>query len=244
MARSTVKFDWSLLDRQGLINFMQLLKPEIVGKSYKIAEIHRLLSGHIKKYLPVKIVKKTDIKVDFGYIYVGGTYYSDADKGKKKCIELCLVYNPFEEIINFTAKKYRAMCVTLADTLLHEIIHMRQFRRRKFKYLPDYASTAEKTEQRKEQSYLGCSDEIDAYSFNIACELMDKFKNSHNQVSKYLNVIRPRRTRKTGIWHMYLKAFDYDHNHTIIKKVKTKVIRYLPKAEIGKPYKNKDWIWR
>jgi hypothetical protein len=39
----------------------------------------------------------------------------------------------------------------MADTILHEIMHMRQYRRRKFKILPDYASTAEKTEQRAEQ---------------------------------------------------------------------------------------------
>jgi len=41
---------------------------------------------------------------------------------------------------------------------------------------------------------------------------------------------------------MYLKAFDHDHNHPIIKKVKKKVLQYLPNAEIGKPYRNKDWI--
>jgi hypothetical protein len=45
---------------------------------------------------------------------------------------------------------------------------MRQFRRRNFKQLPDYASNAEKSEIREEQEYLGCKDEIDAYSFNIA----------------------------------------------------------------------------
>ena len=70
---------------------------------------------------------------------------------------------------------------------MHELIHMRQYRRRKFKVLPDYASNADKTEQRDEQSYLGNSDEIDAYSYNIACELMDKFKYDTAKVVNYLN---------------------------------------------------------
>jgi hypothetical protein len=43
---------------------------------------------------------------------------------------------------------------------------------------------------------------------------------------------------------MYLKAFNHDHNHVIIKRVKKKVIRYIPYAKLGKPYRKKDWIDR
>jgi hypothetical protein len=136
------------------------------------------------------------------------------------------------------------MCVLFADTILHELMHMRQYRSRKFKELPDYASTAEKTEQREEQEYLGNPDEIDAYSFNIACELMDKFKGDEQQVIKYLSEDQKGLRRRHNSWRMYLKAFNHDHNHIIIKRVKSKVIRYLPQSRIGKPYRNKDWINR
>jgi hypothetical protein len=134
------------------------------------------------------------------------------------------------------------MCTTIADTLLHEIIHMRQFRRRNFKQLPDYASNAEKSELREEQEYLGCSDEIDAYGFNIACELMNKFGKNNVQVVNYLNENQKSKKRRPNSWRMYLKAFEHDHNHPIIQRVKKKVVRYLPAAEVGKPYRNKDWI--
>ena len=134
------------------------------------------------------------------------------------------------------------MCTTIADTLLHEIIHMRQFRRRNFKQLPDYASNAEKSELREEQEYLGCSDEIDAYGFNIACELMNKFGKNNIQVVNYLNENQKSKKRRPNSWRMYLKAFEHDHNHPIIQRVKKKVVRYLPAAEVGKPYRNKDWI--
>jgi hypothetical protein len=119
---------------------------------------------------------------------------------------------------------------------------MRQFRRRKFKFLPDYASNAEKTEQRNEQIYLGSSDEIDAYGFNIACELTEKFKGDQTRIINYLAKNQKNQKQKFNSWRMYQKAFNYDHSHPIIKKLKKKVVRYLPHALIGKPYKNKDWI--
>jgi hypothetical protein len=123
-------------------------------------------------------------------------------------------------------------------------MHMRQYRRRKFKDLPDYASTAAREEKRQEQEYLGNSDEVDAYSFNIACELMDKFNGNSKLAFEYLNEKQKGKNRKHNCWRMYLKAFDHDHNHPIIQRVKKKVIRYMPHALNGKPYRNKDWISR
>ena len=151
-------------------------------------------------------------------------------------------YRTDEKVINLTSKRFAGMCTTIADTMLHEIIHMRQFRRRNFKQLPDYASNAEKSEIREEQEYLGCSDEIDAYGFNIACELMNKFGKNNIQVVNYLNENQKSKKRRPNSWRMYLKAFEHDHNHPIIQRVKKKVVRYLPAAEVGKPYRNKDWI--
>jgi hypothetical protein len=244
MAQRKSKFDWSLLDRQGLTHLMWMLSDKLVDQEVSSEKFHRVLAQHIKKHLPVKISKKYDKKVDSGYVYLGGTYYSDYDRQREKCLELIFVYNPNDQFINYNKRKYFRFCRLFADTMLHEIMHMRQYRRRNFKNLPDYDSNAEKTEQRQEQSYLGSSDEIDAYSFNIACELMDKFKNDQNLVIQYLNEDQKNKRRKFDCWRMYLKAFNHDHNHIIIKRVKKKVIRYLPHTEIGKPYKNKDWINR
>jgi len=238
------KFNWSILDRTGLIEFFWSLYPVVTGKEIKISKFHSTLTAHIKKYLPVKISKKRDQKVAFDWAYVGGTYYSDLDKNRQKCIELVFVYNSFQETLKMPASRYRRMCGVMADTILHEMIHMRQYRRRKFKILPDYASSAEKAEKREEQEYLGGSDEIDAYGFNIACELMDKFGGDSKQAIRYLNEDQKGLRRRHNSWRMYLKAFDHDHDHPIIKRTKKKVIKYLPQAVIGKPYRNKDWIDR
>jgi hypothetical protein len=242
MANSTENFDWSVLTRNSIITLMHTLSPEIVRQPLTIEQFHKKVTRLLKKYTPVRVRKSFSTKVDQGHVFVGGCYYSGYDEDYEKCIEVLFQYRTDEKIINLTAKRFASMCTTIADTLLHEIIHMRQFRRRNFKYLPDYASNAEKNEIREEQEYLGCSDEIDAYGFNIACELMDKFGKNRKQVINYLNENQKGKKRRHNSWRMYLKAFEHDHNHPILQRVKKKVVRYLPAAEAGKPYRNKDWI--
>jgi hypothetical protein len=244
MARNTSKFDWSMLDRQGLTEFLAEISPKLVGRELTNAKFHSTISKHIKSQLPIKVGKKSDTTVDFGHVYTGGLYYSDEDRARRKCIEIVFVYNPLIGSVYITPQRFRRMCALFADTVLHELMHMRQYRRRKFKELPDYASSAAKTEQRLEQEYLGNPDEIDAYGFNIACELMDKFGGDEKQVIEYLSEDQTGLKRRHNSWRMYLKAFNHDHNHIIIKRVKSKVIRYLPQSRIGKPYRNKDWINR
>ena len=237
-----ITVDWSSLDRKYLTQLFWEISYKIVGKELPIRTIHSIISTHIKKHLPIKVAKHSDKNVEFGFIYIGGCYYSCRDYNNEQCIELILSFNPFEDTLTITKHRFKQMSTLFADTLLHEIIHMRQFRRREFKVLPDYPSTAEKREQRDEQSYLGNSDEIDAYAFNSACELVSKFRNDHNRVVKYLNEHQGKRRGKINTWQMYLKTFDYDHNHRIIQRLKKKIIRYLPYADLGKPYRDRYWI--
>jgi hypothetical protein len=242
MAASGSKFDWSSLDRDGLAAYLWLLAPEIVNKRTPIDQFHKLISKHLKNYLPLRVAKQFDPIKTTNAILIGGCYYSDKDKNHQRSIELLIVYNPIDDSLKINKRRFLRICYGIADTILHEIIHMRQFRRREFKYLPEYDSTANRTEQRLEQVYLGCSDEIDAYGFNIACELSNTFGGNQAQIIKYLDTNQRGIRRQFNSWKMYLKAFNHDHDHVIIKRLKKKILRYLPYAEIGKPYRNKDWI--
>ena len=244
MATPKTKFNWALLDRETIASFVLSLAPELVNRPLTIEQFHKKITTHLKKLVPIRFRKNRNPKVDSNQVWIGGTYYSGWDEDKEKCIELVFEYNLFDDDIKINSRRFKGVCYTIADTLLHEIIHMRQFRRRKFKVLPEYASNAEKTEIRMEQSYLGSSDEIDAYAFNIACELLEKFHRDKNKVIEYLNENQKGKKRRHNSWRMYLKAFQYDHKHPIIQRVKKKVVRYLPQADLGKPYRNKDWIDR
>lgn len=243
MALKRSHFDWSLLDRKDLIRFLYSIHPEVSEKRISISKFHKILTKHIKSRLPVITTKKIEKFSKINEMYVGGTYYSYYDKARKRCIEIILFYSP-DKTITISKKEYRQICSQIADTLLHEIMHMRQHRRRKFKVLPDYASTAESGIQRREQEYLGNSDEIDSYSFNIACALNDQFKGNVRKIAKYLDSARRPRSRSNWGWAMYLEAFDWNRRHPIIRRLKQKVVRYLPNAREGKPYRGKDWINR
>ena len=242
MVKSKIKFNWAELNHKILTECLWSAAPKVVNSQLTTDKLHSILYAHIKKQFPVIVSKHLDPTVKVNQVYIGGTYYSHFDKKKKKSIEIRLFYNPTIKILNLSRDMFRKFCLLFADTVLHEIIHMRQFRRRKFKILPDYESRIEMKEQRQEQSYLGSSDELDAYSFNIACDLLSKYKNDRAKIFKYLDTDHKFRKDTRDNWKMYLKAFDFDHNHAIIKRLKKKVIRYLPNAEIGKPYRNNDWI--
>ena len=236
-----MRFDWSSLERKGLASFIWSLAPKIVNQSLTVDQFHGMICRRLKKHLPLRITKTRYTKAKPNTVFVGGCYYSIWDQNNKPCIELSLFYNPQAEYLKINSRRFRRICITISDTILHEVIHMRQFRRREFKALPDYPSTARRASKREEQSYLGNSDEIDAYGFNIACNLIDQYQNAKD-ISKHLNLDQRTKRLKCDEWYMYLKAFDHDHSHPIIKKVKKKVLQYIPNAAIGKPYRNKDWI--
>ena len=235
-------FDWFSLNRDNLFYILYSIKDSIVGKTLTIEQCHTKVASAVRKFIPVIVKKVKDNKVEKGCIWVGGAYYSDADFESKKCISIDFAYNKNDKTVQVSNKKFLRLCSGFADTVLHEVIHMRQYRRRNWRVIPDYPSTAKRIEQREEQSYLGCRDEIDAYSFNIACELMDKFNFSEKQVIKYMNEDQRGLRRRHSSYRMYLKAFAHDHNHPVIKRLKKKVVSYIPQAKVGKPYRNSEWI--
>jgi len=240
MARSST-FKWASLDK---FNIKQMLKPcrkLLVNQKLRINDIHKILSQQIKSELPIKVVKDLDFNTEKGYIYVGGFYETTNDKYGRQCITLLLSYNPLDTHLTITSKRFSAVCNTIADTILHEIIHMRQARSRNFKAIPGFSSFAESNKQRKQQNYLGDPDEIDAYGFNIACSLYERFGDAR-YVAHHLNLDMTDKRRKKDSWLTYLKAFDHNHSHPVIKKLKKRIMYYVPYAELGKPYKTTNWL--
>lgn len=235
-------FDWSKLDRSTLYGFLNGARKRIVGRVLTIEEIHSILANQTKKHLPVKTKMLRSAEQEHGIIYIGGCYYGDEDEEyEKRFIEIVFSYFIWDECLKITKHRWHRMCEVFADTVLHEIIHMRQYRTRKWKYIPGYESTAHLIKQRRNQNYYGHPDEIGAYAFNIACELYDKFGTNWSQCKKFLDSNQANRNKRSS-YLRYLRVFDYDHEHPVIKKLKKKVIYYLPYAEIGRPFKTSDYL--
>lgn len=230
-------FNWSLLDRFNLYSMLYSLGREIVGRKIEVKEFQKALSTHIKSYLPVRVVRRqNDPTQKPGLVYMGGAYYSDYDKhGYTRTIEIVLSYHPKDDKIKLTEYRWKRLCQIFADTILHEVIHMRQYRSRNFKDIPGYESTAFYHKQRLDQEYYGHRDEMGAFSFNIACDMVDKFGWDTRGIKDYLDSKLPNR-KILCVWHRFLKAFDGNHNHPKVKQMKRKVLKQLEYAYVGKPF--------
>lgn len=235
-------FNWSALNRYNLYRMLYSIGNQVIGKKLLVEDLHSILAKHVKNHLPVKVKFDRDFKTDENYVFIGGVYHSDFDKaGYTRHIEVIFSYNFFQEYLTITRYKWKRMCKIFADVFLHEIVHMRQFRSRNFKLIPVYSSTAERAKERRSQEYYGDKDEMGAYAFNIACELYDRFGNNFNSIKKYLDSNNYKRHKRTD-WFRYMKTFNFDHNHTIIRRMKKKVINQLTNASLGKPFKTTDYL--
>ncbi len=235
-------FNWSLLTRHALYSMLNSIQSKVVDKKLSVDTLHKLMATHIKRHLPIKVRLDRDAKNDKGYVYVGGTYYSYIDSAdKSRYIEIIFSYNTDQKYFKLSRHRWLRLCSLFADTMLHEIIHARQYRSRAFKAIPGYQSTAYYARDRKEQEYYGDRDELGAFAFNIACELVDRFDDDFDAAAKYLDSNEYRRQKRTS-FYKYMKAFDHNHNHPIIKKIKRKTISNLPNAVIGKPFKTPNYL--
>ena len=230
-------FNWSQLNRYNLYSMMSSAGDNIVGKNLTVNALHKHLGSHIKSCLPVSIKKwQYDAKQDRGFPYIGGSYDSVLDrKGHTRFVEVVLSYHPADEVVCITKYRWHRLCSLFADTILHEMVHMRQYRSRNFKDIPGYESTAEYHKQRLEQEYYGHRDEMGAFSFNIACEMLDRFGLNPSAIRLYMDTV-PRRAKK-GTWPKFLATFDWNHDHVKVQQMKQKILRQLEYAAIGRPFK-------
>jgi hypothetical protein len=230
-------FNWSQLDRTNLYTMLYTAGTDIVGQKMSVKLLHKRLSAHIKSCLPVTVKKwQYDYKQDPGFPYMGGSYDSVQDRrGKPKFIEVVLSYHPADQDVQITRYRWRRLCSLFADTILHEIVHMRQYRSRNFKDIPGYESTAYYHRQRLDQEYYGHRDEMGAFSFNIACEMLDRFGLNPVAIRRYMDTLTSR--TKKGTFTKFLATFDWDHDHIKVRQMKKKVLGQLEYAAIGRPFK-------
>ena len=234
-------FDWSSLTRYDLYSIFYSLNSVLVGKELSPSQIQKRINKHIKAYLPIKLKKCIHTPTTKGYIFIGGVYYSDLDKKGKPAIEVNFNFNPTDTKLKLTQYRFKRLALRFADTILHEMIHMRQFRSRNFKSIPGYRSTAELSKERKEQEYYGDTDEMGAFAFNTACELFDRFGYDPTAIGRYLDSNQCTR-HKHSWWYYYLKTFEFNHDHKIIRRMKNLIMRQLENAYIGKPFKTTNHL--
>ena len=242
MARQA--FNWSILDRNTLYSMLYELKPEIVDRRLPIGDITSIISKHIKSHLPVKVRTHKHKPVKKGEVWIGGAYYSHLDKEKKKrFIEVELAFPVDTQTMKTSLYRWERICTLFADTILHEVIHVRQYRARNFKDIPGYESTAYYAKDRAWQEYYGDRDEMGAHSFNLAQDMIDKFGFDPKAIKTYLDSPVPKRVvRRHNGWGRFMKVFEYNHEHPKVRQMKRKIMTQLENAYYGKPFKTPNHL--
>jgi len=236
------RFDWVGLTRNSIISIVQQSLNEIPN-SIPILDFHSCVATQLKKYIPIRIRKKfVPNTLKAGQVAIAGYYHLDHDEAGSKPIELIFFYHNKDDRIKLNRKRITNIGVLTADTILHEIIHMSQFRKKNFLVCPEYRSCARRVKIRVAQEYLGKFDEIDAYAFNIIDELADRFGPIPSKIIAYINSDQRYRRQRNNSWLMYIRAFEHDHNHPVIRRLKKRVVKYLNRIHAGRPYDVNPWL--
>lgn len=113
-------------------------------------------------YLEIKVTTVRDKTLNDEIFYANGYYDPEDDREGDRCIELVVTHN-FDKTKLWYPDQVRQLLIQVFDTVVHELRHQRQYRRRHFN-MGASRGTGYK-------DYLADPEEIDAYSISIAIEL-------------------------------------------------------------------------
>lgn len=178
-----------------------------------------------KHCLEIKVTTIRDKTLNDEIFYANGYYDPEDDREGERCIELVVTHN-FDKDKIWYPDQVRQLLIQVFDTVVHELKHQRQYRKRQFKMGASRGTGY--------NDYLADPEEIDAYSISIAIELcrsMGKtraLRHLHNvdKLSRYKiknNFVSPCLTS-------YLGEFP-DPNHPVIRELTKRVYVRLKKID-------------
>lgn len=216
--------------RKLLLSILEETRPHVVNKVLTVGEIIGGLGEFIGSNFRVDVTHAETVEVELNDIELNAYYDSGLDEYGDIPIELYLLTNPHDSFIILSDEEFDIIMRRIADSLIHEVIHMKQSRARDFLEVDDMAYTQVDDEVEEAQLYLGAYDEIDAYGYNIACELLDR----HDLQTSLKKLEKPTAITmedSINLW-AYINTFARDPNHPVIRKLIKRVYKTLQK--IGK----------
>ena len=175
--------------------------------------------------IDIKLTTTRDKTINEDCVYVNGYYDPEDDKEHECAIELIIVHNFPKDLVWYPTHS-TLILTQIFDTVVHELRHQRQYRKRKFKVGP------ERGQGHKE--YLADPDEVDAYSISIATELVRSL--GRTRALRYLHNIDTLSRFKLNkqfvspCLGMYVGEFSNPRN-PIIKKLTKKIYIRLKKID-------------
>lgn len=206
--------------REQVHKICQSLKDKIVNQVFSIDDIVYSVGKFISRKFRVSVLHAKAWEVESTELNINAFYDPERDELGKPSIELILVTNPNDQYLILDQALWTLFVNRLADSLAHELIHMRQARARDFIFVESRAYRDMEIDENL--TYLSDPDEIDAYAYNIATELREH----SNPLSKLDNPAAVSVNDSINLW-AYLQAFSKDLKNPAIKRLLKKVYKHL-----------------
>ena len=179
------------------------------GKVYTPEGLTHLIRKQFKDS-KLRFYTLRDNKVEHDNFLIKAEYHSWEDEFGDPCIFVGLIYPTNQCELHIDKQDWKNLGFMIADTITHEYIHQHHFRQRDFKHGREYSSVDTKDSY---QNYLGSQDEILAYAFNIASEIV-----VYNQLLE-----------RTRIYKLYRRHFRQDQK--ILLQLQKQTRKYLKQLE-------------
>lgn len=216
--------------RKEVLEIFEDIKPSIVNQFYAVDELIQDLGQFIGNRFNIDVKHAETAQVDQNDIELNGYYDGGLDEVGDIAIEIFLITNPMQDVMLLDEKQFDSITRKIADTLSHEVIHMQQFRARDFLEVEKWEFGGDGYEEDYDEDeenrwYLSSPDEINAYAYNIANELLDR--NSYSQVIEKLNKVKDIAIEDSVNLWAYVNAFSKDVNHPVLRRLIKKVYKSL-----------------
>lgn len=204
---------------------MEPLREQIVNIPRSKGELSKIIGELLSKNFNTDVIQAEAPQVDIGDMNMNACYDPDLDSMARPCIEITLVYNPLEDLLVFDDEGFDTLTRRLCDAIGHEQIHQIQHRKRFWETIDNYYDDND-DDLITAQKYLGNTDEIDAYSHNIANELLD-YTDYQNVLTLLGNPSTIKLEHSVNLW-VYVNTFERQIDHPVIKRLLKKILRRLP----------------
>jgi hypothetical protein len=170
--------------------------------------------------IDLSLKTKKDKTLNTDYFYVEAFYDAEDDFNGDTPIEVVMYHN-FPDTNKFEKPQVTDILIQLFDAVTHELKHQVQSRKRNYIVFSEHA-------QEPYSKYLADPDELDAYSFSIAIELLRYMPK--DRAERYMSKITVLGKIKRGtfllspILSTYIGEFK---NNPIIAKLSKKVYKHI-----------------
>lgn len=218
----------SILERVNLVcQTVRRLNPgpitfkKLVGSTKTVFKINDI---------DLKLKTEKDKTIGADHFYIIAYYDPDDDFNDEPAIEV-VVYHNFEKTAAFQKNQITDFLVQVYDAVVHELRHQHQSRKRGFETYSNH-------DTEPYSKYLSDPDEIDAYAFSIAIELLRSMPmirakrymgkiTSLSKLNKNGNLVSPN-------LNSYVSHFKKDN---LIKKLSKKIVKHLDHIDINYIFK-------